>query len=104
MRHRIWKLIGPAAVVGGVIAPTAALAERDYPTPSSTRTVSATATETAEPTQVGGAQAARPVRSGSTLPFTGVEITALALTGAGVTGAGLLLVALGRRRSHANRP
>jgi hypothetical protein len=97
MKHRIWKLIGAAAVVGGVIAPTAALAEGDYPTPSSTPT----ATPTAEPTQVGGAQAGRPVRSGSTLPFTGVEITALALTGAGVTGAGVLLVALGRRRSHA---
>ena len=97
MKHRIWKLIGAAAVVGGVMAPTAAWAEGDYPTPSSTPTAAATE----EPTQVGGALAVRPVRSGSTLPLTGGEITALAITGAGVTGAGVLLVAFPRRRSQA---
>jgi LPXTG-motif cell wall-anchored protein len=77
------------------MAPTAAMAERDYPTPSSTPTA------TAESAQVGGAQAAQPVRSGSTLPLTGGEIVVLALSGAGLTGAGVVLVGLGRRRSHA---
>jgi hypothetical protein len=93
MKRRIWKFLGAVAVVGGVLVPTAALAD-DYPTPASTPTV--------EPGRVGGAQATRPASSGgsggSSLPFTGGEIAALALAGAGVTGAGVVLVGLGRRR------
>lgn len=93
MKRRIWKLLGAAAVVGGVMAPTAALAEGDYPTPPSTPTASAE-----QQGRVSGAQASRSESSGgSTLPFTGGEIAALALAGAGVTGAGVVLVGFGRR-------
>jgi len=95
MRHRVWKLLGAAVVVGGVLAPTAALAQGDYPTPKETPTA------TPEPVQVGGAQAARPVSGGATLPFTGGETAALAVVGAGVSGSGVLLVGLTRsRRAH----
>jgi hypothetical protein len=93
MKRRIRKFLGAVAVVGGVLAPTAALAN-DYPTPSSTPTVDSVA--------VSGAQVTRPASSGgsggSTLPFTGGEIAALALAGASVTGAGVVLVGIGRRR------
>jgi hypothetical protein len=89
----MWKLLGAAVVVGGgVLAPTAALAQGDYPIPKETPTA------TPEPVQVGGAQAARPVSGGATLPFTGGEIAALTVAGVGVTGAGVVLVGLTRRR------
>lgn len=95
MKRRVWKFLGVAAVVGGVMAPAAALAQ-DYPTPSSTPTVGEGG--------VGGAQATRPASSGgsggSTLPLTGGEIAALSLVGIGVTGAGAVLVAVGRRRTQ----
>lgn len=93
MKCRIWKFLGAVAVVGGgVLAPTAALAG-DYPTPPSTPTAGAE-----QQGRVGGARASRSESSGgSTLPFTGGEIAALALAGAGVTGAGVVLVGFGRR-------
>jgi hypothetical protein len=74
------------------MAPTAALAQTDYPTPSSTPSVGA------EPTDPGGAQATRGESSGGALAFTGSEVVALSLVGLGLTGAGVVLVGLGRRR------
>jgi hypothetical protein len=99
MKRHIWKSLAAAAVVGGVMAPAAAVAQGDYPTPSSTPTVTPQVAG-AETARVEGAQAARPVSGGATLPFTGGEVAALAIAGAGVTGAGVVLVALGRRRAH----
>jgi uncharacterized surface anchored protein len=98
MRRRIWKLLGAAAIVGGVMAPTAALAQ-DYPTPSSSPTAT-TGPSSVEGASVRGAQVTRPSRRGSTLPFTGGEIAALTLVGLGVTGAGVVLVGFGRRRTQ----
>jgi hypothetical protein len=99
MKRHIWKFLAGIAVVGGVMAPTAALAQGDYPTPGSTPTVTPEVAG-AEAARVGGAQAARPVRGGATLPFTGGETVVLALAGAGVIGAGIVLVSLGRRGAH----
>jgi len=97
MKRRVLRFLGVAAIVAGVMAPTAALAQTDYPTPRNTPSVSA------EPTQVGGAQAQRGASSsgassGGALAFTGGEVVALSLVGVGLTGAGVVLVGLGRRR------
>jgi hypothetical protein len=94
MGHRFWRFLGAAAIVAGVLAPTAAVAQ-DYPPGSNTPTATTVAGNRA-----GNTQTTSTASRGSSLPFTGGEIAALTLVGAGVAGAGVVLVGLGRRRSH----
>lgn len=51
-------------------------------------------TTAVQPTEVLGTQES----TGGTLPFTGAEVTGLAVVGAGALGAGVVLLRAGRRR------
>jgi hypothetical protein len=85
------RFLVAAGIAGGIMIPTAAVAQ-NYPNPPSPsvspqqqQTVSAPATP-------------RPTQSGGTLPFTGGDIAGLAVVGLGAAGVGVILVRAGRRR------
>lgn len=94
MKRRLLRLIAATVVVGGVMAPAAAVAQQ-YPTPSSAPTVTTSASESPQtgPTDPGRVQT-------RTLAFTGGQLAALTVAGLGAIGIGLVFLRLGRRQAR----